>query len=69
MTRLILFVVAMTLAIMGTMVFMAGNQEAIMPSNYARVIGTGCFMFSGVVWCLYGFAFRRATKGEAPKHK
>lgn len=63
MNRIILFSVAMTLAIVGTLVFMAGNQMNLIPSNYARLVGTGCFMFSGLVWVIFGCASRRGTKG------
>ena len=70
MIRLILFIVAMTLAISGTLVFMAGQtQMDMIPGNYARLIGTGCFMFSGVVWCMYGFSYRWVNKDGTSKQK
>jgi len=58
MYRLIMFFVAMTLAIIGTLVFMAGNQMGLLSGDSTRLIGTGVFMFSGLFWCLYALTFK-----------
>ena len=64
MGRLITFVVALTFAIIGTLVFMAGNRTGLLAGNNATLIGTGCFMFSGLAWCVYGATFRRSAGSE-----
>lgn len=58
MYRLIMFVVAMTLAIIGTLVFIAGNQMGLLSGDSTRFIGTGVFMFSGLFWCLFAFTLK-----------
>ncbi len=69
MQRLILFAVAMTLALIGTLVFMAGNQMGWISSDQTRFIGTGCFMFSGLVWCLYGWSVRWGARDGTSENK
>lgn len=60
--RLFMFAIAMSLAICGTLVFMAGNQTELLSHNLARLIGTGLFMFSGLFWALYGMSFRGSSE-------
>ena len=69
MHRLILFSVAMTLVIIATLVFMAGNQMGMLSGNQTRLIGTGVFMFSGLFWCLYALTYKDADDSETSQPK
>ena len=45
-------VVAMTLSVIGKLLFIAGNRD-ILPKKYASFGGFACLMLAGLVWAVF----------------
>lgn len=60
MKKTLCFCIAMSLAIIGTLLFVAGpNRLGVLSENLAFLLGMGAYMFSGLFWILFAQAARR----------
>ena len=53
------FAIAMSLAIVGTLCFMAGY----------RIPGIGCMMFSGLAWAVFGMSIRNESRPKRARNE
>ena len=64
MKRAIFTFLAMTFAIAGTLLAMLEHQITLFPDKIAQIASTGCFMFSGMFWMLFGISYRTKSDSE-----